>query len=914
MFGTRFIFFLLVLFCNCTNIFAQPTAGTIKGRLLDSLNNQPLSFATVTVFRAKDTSLITYRLSDGKGDFKVAGLPFNERLRVVISFSEYRVFRNEFELSNANPVTDMGVILLTNDTKPLDEVLVYAERPPVVMKKDTIEFNASAFKTLPNALLEDLLKKLPGVEIDMDGNIRVKGKRVDRVMVDGKEFFGGEPQIATGNLPANIVDKVQVMDDKEQIERNPDIAPANVGQVINIKLKKSIKQGWFGKAYAGAGNNKRYEAGGMINTFRDITQVSLLANSNNINKPVSGISELQRIGGYGRAGISDIGSYAGSANSYNSPGNQHSFGGGINFSQEFSKKLKFNLEYFYGHITNENKSVSNIQRFFGDTTQVVARNNIYNSNNRNNRIAGNITWKIDSFTTITFRPALTLNKINSGSNAYSLISDNNRGNLNDEFNNQTGNAKNNNYNHNIFLLKNFRKKGRMFTITQNFYNNNSLDDQYYTITTNDYIGNSSVNSSQLRQRESGYSSNSVYATFFEPVSKKFSFRLQHAADVSKENNFLHPYNRNTFTGEFTDLIDSINTSLKRKQWKNISSAGIDFHNKKITFTSSINTAWLSYNNIYQKNTILTRKYFYVYPSLSINWKNINLNYSSNINAPSSADLQPIIDNTNRQFIYYGNPDLKPAFTKDLTLNYYTYNPNGSSFNIYFTGQKRNNEVIRENTVDISGIQTSRPVNVSGLKSLTTSVSYTRLIKFNKEVHLSVGPSVSAGYNQTIVIYNGNRSNANNTNLNGTINFIFNYSDKIELNSRYGVNLSRSKYEEQKYFRNVDVITHSLQSELVVRYPENIVWQNRINYFRMPYVGAGIKNVTAKWNAAVTYLFLKNDRGQLKLSVSDILNHNVSVSRTVSENYISDYQTTTLPRYFMLSFIYNFHSFNNPANK
>ena len=224
----------------CMSIFffsstAQSNSGAIKGLLKDSSGKQVLSLATVTVFIAKDTSIVTYRLSDPTGNFKIPGIPLNVTCRVLVSFSGYRTFRKDFLLSKENPQLDMGTIILKNETTNLEEVVVFAERPPVSVRKDTIEFNASAFKTLPSALLEDLLKKLPGMDIDADGNIIVKGKRVNKLLVEGKEFFGGDPQIATKNLPANIVDKVQVMNDKEEMERNPETPEEEIHQTRLVR-------------------------------------------------------------------------------------------------------------------------------------------------------------------------------------------------------------------------------------------------------------------------------------------------------------------------------------------------------------------------------------------------------------------------------------------------------------------------------------------------------------------------------------------------------------------------------------------------------------------------------------------------------------------------------------------------------
>jgi hypothetical protein len=312
-------------------LHAQDNKGSIKGKLVDSSGKQVLSLATITVFKAADTSIITYRLSDPQGEFKVPGIPLNIDCRAVITFSGFRVMRKEFRLTPEEPNLDFGPIHMTSDTSSLDEVLVIAERPPVVVKKDTIEFNASAFSTLPTALVEDLLKKLPGVNVDGEGNITVNGRKVNRILVDGREFFGNDPKMASRNLPANIIDKVQVAEDKDERELNPDKPAGDIGQVINLKLKKGIKQGWFGKAYAGAGTDDRYEAGGIVNLFRDTLQVSILGFTNNLNRAGFGFTDLRQLGGFDRSGINEMAVYSGGGLSLNGI----SFGGtgqGINTS------------------------------------------------------------------------------------------------------------------------------------------------------------------------------------------------------------------------------------------------------------------------------------------------------------------------------------------------------------------------------------------------------------------------------------------------------------------------------------------------------------------------------------------------------------------------------------------------------
>ena len=233
------IFTLVIVFFCSIHAFAQ---GSVRGKLTDTVSKSPLGLATITIFKASDTSLITYRLSNPEGEFKVPGLPLNLPLRAVISYSGYEAYRKEFTLTSDAQI-DFGTIIMSSSSRTLDEVLVIAERPPITVKKDTIEFNASSFKTLPTSLVEDLLKKLPGVQIDGEGNITANGRKVNRIMVDGKAFFGDDPKMATRNLPANVIDKVQVTEDKDEVNRNTTGDLTNVGQVINLTLKKGVKKG-----------------------------------------------------------------------------------------------------------------------------------------------------------------------------------------------------------------------------------------------------------------------------------------------------------------------------------------------------------------------------------------------------------------------------------------------------------------------------------------------------------------------------------------------------------------------------------------------------------------------------------------------------------------------------------------------
>lgn len=275
-----FLSFVSVFFTSF--LFGQ---GSVAGVLKDKDGSEFLGLATVTIYKAKDTSMITYRLTNDKGRFSINGLPLSIPLRLVATHAGYTTIRKEFVLSDTLQSVDFGILETTVLAKDMEEVIVVAERPPVLVRKDTVEFNASSFKTLPNAVVEDLLKKLPGVDVDKDGNIRVNGKQVKKILVDGKSFFGNDPKMATKNLQAESIEKVQVTDDLDELNANSDDNRNNVGKVINLTFKKGYKKGVFGKAYAGGGTDNRYEVGMIANLFKDTLQLSILGYGNNLNRP-----------------------------------------------------------------------------------------------------------------------------------------------------------------------------------------------------------------------------------------------------------------------------------------------------------------------------------------------------------------------------------------------------------------------------------------------------------------------------------------------------------------------------------------------------------------------------------------------------------------------------------------------------
>ncbi|PVD49642.1 hypothetical protein DC498_23835 [Terrimonas sp.] len=900
-----------------TTLIAQSSKGTITGKLTDSTGKQPLSLATVAVFHAKDTALITYRLSDPQGSFKVPGIPLNDSCRMIITHAGSETYRKTFLLTDAVPQLDLGTIKLSPDARVMEEVLVVAERPPVIVRKDTIEFNAEAFKTLPSALVEDLLRKLPGVDVDAQGNITVNGRKVNKLYVDGKEFFGSDPQMATKNLPANIIDKIQVTDDKEQMAQNPDLPAGQIGQVINLKLKKAIKKGWFGKAYAGAGTDDRYETGGIFNLFRDTLQVSLLGYTNNVNRPGFGMNDVMNTGGFNRSGFNSMmvmndGGFALNGISFGGTGQgiQHSTGAGLNINNQLGKKVTLNLQYFYGQIKSDIHQLNNLQQFFDDTTMTTR--NESNEHNRNDvhRIGGFIKWKTDSLSTVEFRPALTLSTLQGQKNMLYNTYSNYEPLLNQSDNEERRNNKTTEFSQLVSYNKKFHKAGRALFVSGTFRVSDNNNHQYNNAENIFYENQQPVTTAlnQLRNRNLDNTSLDFWANYSEPVSKKLSLQFSESFNFFRNKDGIKTYDDPANNNEYNDLNEALSNGFNRNGWRSNTRAAVKFTHKKISISPGINYQLLNIDNRFQKNPSIAQHFNYILPSLQINIGSLNIGYNVNAREPEVNDLQPVEDNTNPLYISRGNPLLKPSVNHSLNIQTYKYDLKSNiNYNLYIYSSISDNAIVRARIVDKSGIQYTTPVNANGIWELQGGGGINKQFKFNKNWKLSLGSNVWGRYTRGLIILNNTSTNAQNTGLNPRVNIAFNWNDKFEFRQNYSLNWNKSSYADHA-FPELETTAHNSGSELIIRMPRHWVWETSIDYRYNPQVAAGIQKNVYRWNAALNFLFLKDDKGQLKLSAFDLLNQNTSVYRNVNENYISDVETTVLKRYFMLTFTYNIRNF------
>lgn len=917
----KILLLALVLCCQTALLYAQ---GTLKGRILDSVNKQPLALATVTVFKAVDTTIITYRLSDPEGNFKVPGIPLDLNCRVVISFSGYAIFRKEFTITAGQETFETGEIHMAPDAKSLDEVLVIAERPPVLVKKDTIEFNASAFKTLPNALVEDLLKKLPGVQVDKDGNIAVNGKPVNRILVDGKVFFGDDPKMATRNLPANVIDKVQVTDDKEELLRNGDDNVNNVGKVVNITLKKGVKKGWFGKLYGGGGTDKLYEVGGIANIYRDTLQLSVLGYMNNLNKAGFSYSELMQAGGMQRnrsnsngTSISVWNSPSGgssvSINGVNFGGNQGmgglstSKGAGFNMNHAPSTKKSFFLQYFHGNVHTNRISETETQQFNGDT--VVRNKTVLNGRTITyaHNIGAGARLLPDSVTNILINANYTLgltkdSRASMISSTNSLLGDLSSGDVL-----QRNDGDNHYYRHSVYVTRLSRtKKGRRFNFSHNLDINNRYNDlhtntglEFYYPTAYDSLA------AQLRNERIPRTDASVGFNYSEPLSKKFTMRMGGRYEYGRITNKINTFSKDPL-GQDPDVPDAARTSrFNRLSNRILLMPSLEFKVKDVTISTGIRALFQYMDNeLASLPAPVKQRSSDILPSLSVVYKTLNLSYSRDVTLPSYVYLLPVSDNTNPYFITRGNTALQPTQRDNISMNYYFNDPKRSlNVSVYANGGFTKNDVVQSITVDEKGVQTTMPVNANGSGNFYINYNLYKQYKNNQRFIFSWNTGANYNYNKNRLLYNTESSWQTTWNMGQWAGIGLNWDDKFEWNSSIYFNYNFTRYSSIR-FNRLNVQSRNWENEWILRWPKHVIWETQVAYNFNSNVPAGAPKEIVRWNAAINFTMLKDEAGVLRLSVFDILNQNQNVYAYANRNMITTSQTNTLTQYFMATFTYN----------
>ncbi|MDR6566153.1 Outer membrane receptor proteins, mostly Fe transport [Chitinophaga ginsengisegetis] len=929
----KLIQLLLILGLGIIHAQAQAQQGKIKGQLTDSTSRDAMPAATVVLLNAKDSSVATTTMTDNKGNFELTNIA-DGAYRLYVSFLGYKPINKSIQINQDHKELSLGNIPMVLKGVNLNAVEILDEKPPIVVKKDTLEFNADAFKTRENAVVEDLLKKLPGVTVDKDGAITAQGETVTRVLVDGKPFFGNDPKLATKNLPANIIDKVQLIDRKSDQAQFTQIDDGQTEKTINITIKKDKKKGLFGRATAGYGTNDRYGVSLSLNRFRENQQMSLLGGGNNVNNmgytqqdAMSFSSAGGGRGGGGRGGGRGMQQLMGGGNN---SGITRNWNTGLNFNQDFSKNLIVNGSYFFNDTKNNIEQKTAKQTFSTDkqgnaTTNYDNTNSTSQTDNSNNRFSARVEYTIDSFHSLIFSPTYSLTNGNSYSVTDNLSLNTNKDTLNRGLTYNDGQGHNENYGGTLLFRKRFKKAGR--TLSLNFsYNNSDNDQENYVKSSINYVSaDSVVNFNQRNQINTNSRNEGVNLTYTEPLGRDRFLEANYGITKYNSNSTKYTYDYDDAKGEYNIMNDSLSNSFTNSTLNQQAGFAIRTNKLKYDYSIGLNVLFNNLeNNTYSfltgKDSLITQNTVNFSPQASFNYtfsknKRLHINYNGNTQQPSVQQLAPVPDNSNPLYIQLGNPDLKPSFTNNLSVNYNSFN------NITFRGMFARlnggytvNKIINATTLDPeTGKQTVRPVNVNGNYNISGMVHNSIPLSKTPGQNLNTGTSVS--YNKDVIVSNGINSSTNSLQLSQSANVSYMYKELFDVSLGGSVNFNATNYSQASAGANdTRYLDYNINTDFNINLPLGFMIGSDITCTMNRGRQAGYNLTSTMWNANVSKYVFPKKQGMIKIQGFDLLRQYISVSRTVADNYIQDVQSNVLQQYFMVSFTYFLNKFGGNTGK
>jgi hypothetical protein len=915
----KFLLLAIALLGGCVVQAQVVLSGIVK----DTAGGALIGVSTV-VYVAGDTTAtggiraVASGITETNGRFAIpVGQPGFYAVR--FSYLGYRAVTRSVDMTQRAD-KDLGIIVLHNSPHVLENVVVKTEALPVQQLGDTTQFNAGSFKTHPNATTEDLITKMPG--ITSDGNtVKVNGEAVQKVLVDGKPFFGDDPNTALKNLPAEVVDKIQVFDKQSEQSEFTGFNDGNTQKTINIVTHKNKNNGMFGRIYAGYGTDNRYGAGGTVNYFNGATRMSLIGMSNNNNQQNFGSQDLPGLsGGGGRRGGGSSGGMP--APQQSGISRTHSIGG--NYSDEWGRKVKISGSYFYNSGNNDNTSdLSRTYITTADSNLVYRQQSSSHSANYNHRFNLRLEYTIDSFNSLVLTPSLSVQNNYSRSDVSGRNMVNIDSLMSSTENHSPANNTGYNFSNNILFRHKFARRGRTFSANiLTSANVRNGDGSLFAASRYTLPADSSIQDQQYNLSSGGYTLGATL-TYTEPLSEKSRLQFSYAPTYNQNQSDKETYH-NDGLGNYTGMDTLYSNKFDNTYVTHRGGINYQMNNSKINFTTGISAqyAGLQGEQYFPYSFALRRSFLNMLPDAMLNYKfskteNLRINIRTTTNAPSINQLQNVVNNSNPLFLSTGNPDLKQSYTGNLGLRYSKNNPTaGSSFFIFLSGNYVHNYIgnttyiaqadtqFTENIFLNRGSQLSRPENMEGNWNTGLYLTYGLPVKALKS-NLNLTPSLTINHTPTLI--NGVRNNALNYVLAQGMVLSSNISKDFDFTLSYNGSYTIVQNSLQTRSAN-NYYTQTTALKLNYIFLGGVVFNTTMNHTLYQGLEAGYALNYLLWNASLGYKFLKNKTLEVSLTVFDILGQNNNVSRTLTETYIEDSRNQVLTRYWMLTAAYSLRNF------
>jgi hypothetical protein len=916
MFSKILLIIVMAILSHATIAQKYTVTGTAvneQGEALESVSALLLS--------ARDSVMAGFGISDDQGRFKIDRIVEGQYI-LRLSYIAYTEEFLEISLTGEERRLDLGEVVFDQASAVLEEVTIKAYQVPVIIKSDTIEYNASAFKTSPNAAVEDLLKKMPGIEVDKDGSIKAQGEQVNKVLVEGKEFFGNDPKVATKNLPANAVDKVQVFDKQSEMAEFTGIDDGMEQKTINLALKEDKKNGIFGNGRAGYGTDDRFDAKFNLNRFNSKTQISAIGMANNINEQGFSVMDyIEFMGGFGsmmsdgggslRLESGDLGA---PLNFGNSPGIQHTYSGGINLNRDLSKNTELNGSYFYSQIDSDIEQTSLRESLLLNENFFTTQESTQDSRNLGHTLNSKFSNKIDSSQWVTIEGSLNWSNTESAGEAQNRVIDKAR--EKDVSTTANGTGEGTNYSISGNYNKRFGKRSRIFSARARLSNRDSegINRLFTTDALRDEVA--LLSSDTLNQRQVQRNDRQIYdlyASFTEPLGRGRYLTFN--------------YNRSNFDYDFEKLFYDISLSQDRTEVLNdvLSNAyqstyvydrfGMDMKWNKRKYSVNIGARWQrsELDGITENNgPPVNMEFINFLPNARFkydisNAQNLQLTYRTSVREPSLNQLQPVIDNSDPLNVYQGNPNLQPEYQHHVNLNYHSFSSFSdvgffATMNMVYTKDK----ITNTQYIDESYVQVTQPVNVENDLILNGYINYTAPIPISG---MKLNINQDAIYNSGILFINEVENRTKRWNLSTDFNIENRKKEfwdwRVGVDVRYNLN----KYSENNELDR-DFVEQNYYTDISREFKKGWFAETSFDFTLYSDESFGSQSSLPIWQFSLSKNFLTGDKGQLKLTVFDVLNRNEGIWRSSDLNYLQERRVNTLSRYFMLSFAYSFSGFGS----
>jgi hypothetical protein len=899
---------------------------SVKGTAADTTAKARLANTTVSVLNAKDSTLVKFTRATKDGSFAILNL-HKGKFILLVTYPEYADYVEQFSLDSIKTSRDFGRINMLLKAKLLADVIIKGTRAAIKIKGDTTEFNASAFVVQPNAKVEDLLKQLPGIQVDKDGKITAQGQTVSKVLVDGEEFFGDDPTLVTKNIRADMVDKVQLYDKKSDQAAFTGIDDGQKTKTINIELKADKKNGYFGQVTAGDGPGGYYQGQLLFNMFKAKEKFSVYSTVGNNGKTGLGWQDNQKYGASDNVQFGDDGGLyitAGSGDGLDSFSGQYSgqglpvaVTGGLHYDSKWDgDKQSVNANYKAGSLQVNGATNTQTQSDFTGGLNNTNANETLNDFMFRQKLDVTYNVKLDTTSNLKIAVDGTLKNTHTVNNYFTTTRDSSNNLLNDNTRDIDNRDNTQIYDASAFYTKKFKKKGRTMSFLISESSNETNSNGYLKSTINYYQPVvTKPDSTQLidQYKTSDVKSNILKTnlTYTEPMSKTLSLVFNYGFGVNNGASILNTFNKSA-PGVYSVLVDSLSDNYKLNELSNQVGGIINYKKGKLNLNFGTKVSNVNFDEV-DENTgaALKRDFINWNPQANLQYRfsqmaGLYLNYQGRTVQPTISQIQPVAINTDPLNVTTGNPGLTPSFTHSFNVNYNSYKViSGQSMFIYGNYSFTTNPIVSNMITDTTtGKSTTQYVNLGNRRQSNYYIG----ANFDKKIDklgFDVGANLTANGSDSYNLSNNEVNLTNSHTYSGQITFSKNKEKKYDFYFDFGPNYTLSGSSLQPNINNngrglsgdlnFDIY---LPAKFQIGSNDSYQWKGKTETFNTDFNQTLI-------NAYISRTFLKDDKLKIELWANDLLNQNSGFSRTINANLITQNTYTTIKRYFMLSVIWDF---------